>query len=64
MNVVEKRKYPRVQIQNLISYVCLDEDGNPVKHLMGSALDISQGGLLLETTQEIQPGNGILLNRQ
>jgi Tfp pilus assembly protein PilZ len=61
MNVAEKRKYPRVQIHNLISYVCLDEDGKPIKHLMGSALDISQGGLLLETTQQIEPGNGILI---
>jgi len=29
--------------------------------LMGSALDISQGGMLLETTQQIEPGNGILV---
>jgi Tfp pilus assembly protein PilZ len=61
MNPTEKRKYPRVKLQNLISYVCLDEDGRPIKHLMGSALDISQGGLLLETTQQIEPGNGILI---
>ena len=61
MNVAEKRKYPRVQIHNLISYICLDEDCKPIKHLMGSALDISQGGLLLETTQQIEPGNGILI---
>ena len=61
MNVAEKRKYPRVQIHNLISYVCLGEDGQPIKRLMGSALDISQGGLLLETTQQIEPGNGILI---
>ena len=27
MNVAEKRKYPRVPIHNLISYVCLDENG-------------------------------------
>jgi hypothetical protein len=31
------------------SYVCLDEDGRPIKNLMGTAIDISQGGLLLET---------------
>jgi len=61
MNVAERRKYPRVPIHNLISYVCLDEDGKPIKRLMGSALDISQGGLLLETTQQIEPGNGILI---
>jgi hypothetical protein len=61
MNATEKRKYPRVKIHNLISYVCLDEDGRPIKNLMGTALDISQGGLLLETTQQIEPGNGILI---
>jgi c-di-GMP-binding flagellar brake protein YcgR len=61
MDATEKRKYPRVRIHNLISYVCLGEDGRPIKHLMGTALDISQGGLLLETTQQIEPGNGILI---
>jgi hypothetical protein len=61
MNATEKRKYPRVKIHNLISYICLDEDRRAIKHLMGTALDISQGGLLLETTQQIDPGNGILI---
>jgi Tfp pilus assembly protein PilZ len=28
---------------------------------MGAALDISQGSLLLETTQQIEPGNNILI---
>ena len=61
MKVADKRKYPRVKIHNLISYVCLGEDGKPIKQLMGAALDISQGGLLLETTQKIEPGNVILI---
>ena len=61
MKVADKRKYPRVKIHNLISYVCLDEDGKPIKQLMAAALDISQGGLLLETTQQIEPGNVILI---
>ena len=61
MKVANKRKYPRVKIHNLISYVCLGEDGKPIKQLMGAALDISQGGLLLETTQQIEPGNVILI---
>jgi len=61
MNVAEERKYPRVQIHNLISYVCLDEDGKPIKNLMGTALDVSQGGLLLETTHQIEPEYVILI---
>ncbi len=48
-------------MHNLISYLCLDEDGKPIKRLMGSALDISQGGILLEKTQQIEPGNGLLI---
>jgi hypothetical protein len=60
MNVAEKRKHPRVKIRSLISYVCLDEDGRPIKNLMGTAIDISQG-LLLETTHQIEPGAVILI---
>ena len=61
MSSIEKRKHPRVKIHNLISYVCLDEDGKPIKNLMGTALDVSQGGLLLETTHQIEPGDVILI---
>jgi Tfp pilus assembly protein PilZ len=39
----------------------LDEDGKPIKNLMGTALDVSQGGLLLETTHQIEPGDVILI---
>lgn len=61
MSALEKRKYPRVKMHNLISYVCIDEDRRPTKRLMGIALDISQGGLLLETAQQVETGNGILI---
>ena len=61
MSSIEKRKYPRVKIRSLISDVCLDEDGRPIKNLMGTAIDISQGGLLFETTHQIEPGAVILI---
>lgn len=61
MHLVEKRKHPRVKTHNLISYICLDNDGRQIKKSMGTALDISQGGLLLETTQWIEPGDIILI---
>jgi hypothetical protein len=61
MSVVEKRKFGRVKTHNLISYVCLDNDGRPIANLMGIALDISQGGLLLETTQQIEPRDIVLV---
>lgn len=61
MDAPEKRKFPRIKIHNLISYVCLGEDGHPINQLMGTALDIGQGGLLLQTRQEIEPGNIVLI---
>ena len=49
MKVEEKRKYARVRTVNLISYVCIDESSNPLDQGMGKTLDISKGGLLMET---------------
>lgn len=45
----EKRKNHRINSQNLISYVCLDENDNPMRQGMGRTLNISEGGILLET---------------
>ncbi len=50
----EKRKHQRVDSLNLLYYVCLDEDGNQLEQGMGRTLDISQGGLLLETHVRIE----------
>ncbi len=47
--VTEKRKHERVSTLNLLYYVCLDEDGNHLDQGMGKTLDISQGGILIET---------------
>ena len=45
----EHRRYKRVDSVNLLSYVSMDEDGKPLEQGMGKTLNISQGGLLLET---------------
>ena len=55
MNGQDNRKNPRIGSHNLISYVCLDEDGKPVKQGMGRTLNISEGGILLETHTSIDP---------
>lgn len=49
----EKRKHPRVKIFSLISYCCIDKEGSILSQNYGMALDISQGGLLLETTSAL-----------
>jgi len=50
----EKRKHQRVETVNLLSYVSLDEEGKPTDQGMGKTLNISQGGLLLETKVPIE----------
>jgi len=50
----EKRKFPRVKINNLLSYVCVDGNNVEVDHGVGRALDISQMGLLLESHTPIE----------
>ncbi len=49
MTFVEKRKHPRVDINNLVSYRCEDDSGNQVKEGRGKSINISQGGILIET---------------
>ena len=45
----EKRKHPRVKTENALSYEGVDETGFKTEQGMGKTLDISQGGLLMET---------------
>jgi c-di-GMP-binding flagellar brake protein YcgR len=53
-SIINKRKNPRVKISNGISYVCIDENGNEIEQGMGRAIDISLGGMLLETSVPIE----------
>ncbi len=45
----EHRKHPRVETCNLISYLSIMENGEITDQSMGRALNISQGGIHLET---------------
>lgn len=51
----EKRKNPRIDSHNLISYVYLDKKGIPVGQGMGRTLNMSEGGILLETSAPLDP---------
>jgi hypothetical protein len=53
MNKSERRKHPRVKIYYPISYTCTNEKGSIVQQNMGVALNISQGGILIETADSI-----------
>jgi len=57
---VDPRKYSRVKTQNLISYFSFDKTDNLTSQGMGIAMDISMGGILLETPCPIKPGMLVL----
>jgi len=54
LEFIERRKHPRVEISNLISYCCTDDSGNKTKEGRGKALNISQGGILIETNDSFE----------
>ena len=56
----ELRKNPRYESLNL-SYVCEDAQGIVLHEGMGRTLNISESGMLLETTNESSPGNTLTL---
>ena len=57
----EKRKHDRFAALNL-SYICEDKDGDILYEGMGRTLNVSEGGMLLETNYFISPGNTLNLS--
>jgi len=45
----EKRTDQRVESSNLLSYICLDENNHEMMQGMGRTLNVSDGGILIET---------------
>jgi hypothetical protein len=60
MTTSDKRKHPRIDSLNL-SYICVDEDNNLIKHGLGRTLNVSESGLLLETYFRVNPEHILLL---
>jgi hypothetical protein len=54
LTITEKRKHPRVKTNNLVSYVCVDDSGSEIDQGIGSAIEISLGGTLIETHNSIE----------
>ena len=57
---VNRRKHKRIDTQNLISYFSFDKNGKLNSHGLGIAIDVSKGGILLETPYPIESGSLIL----
>jgi hypothetical protein len=51
----DRRKYPRFETTRLISYICLDSNGNEISQGSGKGINVSLGGILIETHNPINP---------
>ena len=53
----ERRKWPRIPAEHLVSYTHYDEEGEPDDMGMARTLDLGEGGILLEMTRPARPGS-------
>ena len=61
MTFTERRKHPRFKTNDPISYVCIDNNGNRIKEGKGKAINVSKGGILLETRESFEWQDILLL---
>lgn len=54
MEKKERRRHPRVAIDDPISYLCVDSDGQQFAQNMGIARDVSQSGIYIETFSVVE----------
>ena len=52
--MTNQRKHPRVNVRVLASFDCYNEDGEIFNQQIGLILDISLGGMLIETDDTIE----------
>lgn len=55
-DMADRRKFARTKTRNLIAHVSVDDHGKLISQGLGKAMDISQGGMLLETPYPIEAG--------
>ena len=64
MPKADKRKYPRINISRGVDYVCLDDKHQKIEEGKGKVLhilNISQGGVLMETPEVINSKNILIV---
>ena len=49
----DRRKFPRIKTRNLIAHLSFDDNGKKISQGLSKTLDISKGGMLLETPYPI-----------
>jgi hypothetical protein len=59
---MDNRKTARYNSTNLLSYVCMNKDNVVIQQGMGKTLDVSKGGVLLETHIPLEPDSLIMVS--
>ncbi|GAB4340886.1 MAG: hypothetical protein Kow0089_14900 [Desulfobulbaceae bacterium] len=62
MSSSERRRYIRPESLNLLDYIVVDEQGVQGEYSMGRTLNISIGGILMETHIKLQPGQQVMIS--
>jgi c-di-GMP-binding flagellar brake protein YcgR len=57
----ERRKWPRIRAEHLVSYARFDEHGELDERGMARTLDLSEGGMVLEMTHPANVGEHLQL---
>lgn len=61
MSNSERRRYIRPESLNLLDYIVVDEKGVQGEYSMGRTLNISIGGILMETHIKLQAGQQVMI---
>lgn len=61
MSNSERRRYIRPESLNLLDYIVVDEQGVQSEYSMGRTLNISVGGILMETHIKLQAGQQVMI---
>jgi hypothetical protein len=48
------RSFPRIEIESLVSYLAVDSDKSILGQGVGKVVNLSQGGVMLHTTEPIE----------
>ncbi len=57
----EQRKFTRPESLHLVDYLIVDEQGQQGEYSMGRTLNVSRGGILLESQTEIPSGVQVMI---
>ena len=58
----ERRRSYRFDSLNLLSYTAVTADGTPLTHGMARTLNVSEGGILVETHESFEAGQTLLFD--